>query len=56
MEDTKNSFLMKERNMLSRIEELQKNISEYRADLFGGTAQEVRTEFHIKTCSTDFLF
>jgi len=56
MEDTKNSFLMKERDMPSRIEVLQKNISEYRADLCGGTTQEVRAEFYIYTCLTEFLF
>lgn len=55
MEDTKNSFIMKERDMTNRIEELKKNISEYSAFLSGGTHQEVRISY-TETCLTRFVF
>ncbi|XP_020273117.1 centrosomal protein of 135 kDa-like isoform X2 [Asparagus officinalis] len=39
MEESRNSFVKKERDMLKRIEELQKSINEYKAGLCGSTAQ-----------------
>lgn len=50
MEESKNSFLAKEMDMLKRIEELQKNTGGYRASLDEGKGQEVRPAFYIQTC------